>query len=976
MGERIGRYELVRPVGEGGSATVWEALLHGPLGFCKPVALKIVDNDAPGDRFLEARLGSQLQHPNVVATFAVEELDGRCCIAMELVRGTSARSLIDQGPISDRAAVELGLQTLDALDHIHAHRLVHRDIKPANLLVTEGGQVKVTDLGIARPIGSAQNVSGTYGYIPPEQCEGRATPASDVFAVGVTLHRMLTCKPLFGRGAMSLVHTAAADKYLANSRGLDAIAHEGLRAFVARCVRQDPADRPSSAAQARDELAALVVPGLTGASLRETMAERFTEATEELPTAITLPGEAVYGRGALLLELADRLESHRWITLHGEAGVGKSTVARALGDALERPFVLVDADGVDSVEALAGAAGRALGVNVPSSDSPLAGVLAGATGVVVLDHVDDVPGWDEAVLAALPHTEAAVVTVSIGVLHAERPEELRVVVPPLAPEAAAELYQARRGIGTVDPELLAGFDGNPLAIELAAARHEHSVREPTRSSRRGSLAASLAATWRLLPSWGAGALARLASFENGFTVLSAAAVLDPAGPEPLEVLDTLHRSGLLRYDRATERFRLPRHVRSHAAEVDGEEAALGRLLHGDWFAQLGVRSTLLALHEAENVELRERVASELVDLVAAVRRAEASGRAEVAHAAALAAAWVYRTKGPTSAALDILRFVEGQDSPRLDEVLLRSSFFALSQGDLRESARLAARSRELARKQGKAAIEVQAELRLAQIMLRNREHDDAREVLYRALARATEARISEDQAYTLFLISSLEMRVGDLERALSTALDCAVLFEACRYVGATITALTNAGLMRTSLGDDEGALEVLEEALAHAMDLGDDRKRAGVSVWIAEVRARADDVAGAREALDGIRVVLEALADPLLDARVGVVRGVLARMSGPPAEAAERLTAAVETLTAVEVEEAHVARIELAEALLAAGRPDDALHEVQTALKALFGKRWLREVAHLLALRARARHDPEDVARARKVLRGQRAHPR
>ena len=110
-------------------------------------------------------------------------------------------------------------------------------------------------------------------------------------------------------------------------------------------------------------------------------------------------------------------------------------------------------------------------MNVPSSDSPLAGVLAGATGVVVLDHVDDVPGWDEAVLAALPHTEAAVVTVSIGVLHAERPEELRVVVLPLAPEAAAELYQARRGIGTVDPELLAGFDdvtAEPLLLDLSS----------------------------------------------------------------------------------------------------------------------------------------------------------------------------------------------------------------------------------------------------------------------------------------------------------------------------------------------------------------------------------------------------------------------------------------------------------------------------------------------------------------------------
>src|SRR5688572_6131053 len=134
----IGRYELVRRLGRGASGEVWEAVLLGPHGFRKPVALKRLRGGLEGEAlaalFREARLGALLQHPNLVATYALEEVDGAWQIAMELVRGPSAGELLRAGPLSGARVVDLGAQVCAALAYAHGivadglpNGLVHRD---------------------------------------------------------------------------------------------------------------------------------------------------------------------------------------------------------------------------------------------------------------------------------------------------------------------------------------------------------------------------------------------------------------------------------------------------------------------------------------------------------------------------------------------------------------------------------------------------------------------------------------------------------------------------------------------------------------------------------------------------------------------------------------------------------------------------------------------------------------------------------
>lgn len=181
--QQLGRYAMGPVVGSGASGTVYEAVLHGPAGFSRPVALKVLEGR--GSLTHEARLGGLLRHPNLVDVFEVGEAEGRGFCAMELCD----RSLVGAGPLPPRAVVEVGLQVCDALAYAHdALGLVHLDLKPANLLLA-GTVVKVADLGIARARGFTHDggIRGTPGYMAPEQAAGSGVDQrADVHALGVT----------------------------------------------------------------------------------------------------------------------------------------------------------------------------------------------------------------------------------------------------------------------------------------------------------------------------------------------------------------------------------------------------------------------------------------------------------------------------------------------------------------------------------------------------------------------------------------------------------------------------------------------------------------------------------------------------------------------------------------------------------------------------------------------------------------------
>jgi len=204
IGEIVaGRYELQELVGSGGMSSVYRAL---DQLLERNVALKILhphygDDAEYVERFRrEARAVAQLSHPNIVTVIDRGEADGQQYIVFEYIDGESLKQLVDRtGPLPARRAIELVLQVADALAFAHQAGLVHRDVKPQNVLVTDDGEAKVTDFGIARSLDVEHGVTqtgtvlGTSNYLSPEQARGHAvTPATDVYSLGVVLFELLT----------------------------------------------------------------------------------------------------------------------------------------------------------------------------------------------------------------------------------------------------------------------------------------------------------------------------------------------------------------------------------------------------------------------------------------------------------------------------------------------------------------------------------------------------------------------------------------------------------------------------------------------------------------------------------------------------------------------------------------------------------------------------------------------------------------
>ena len=202
---RVGRYEILQPLAEGGMGRVLLARSDGPAGFSKIVVLKTLHRHLAEDlSFLEsflaeARLSAQLHHPNVAQVFELVEADGAYYLAMEYVRGQSLRDLLrTHGPLPAPLAAMTVSHVARALQHAHAARgedgrplgIVHRDVSPENVLVSYEGAVKLVDFGLAA---ARSPRAGKPLYLAPEVLEGElATAASDLYASGVVLRELLT----------------------------------------------------------------------------------------------------------------------------------------------------------------------------------------------------------------------------------------------------------------------------------------------------------------------------------------------------------------------------------------------------------------------------------------------------------------------------------------------------------------------------------------------------------------------------------------------------------------------------------------------------------------------------------------------------------------------------------------------------------------------------------------------------------------
>jgi serine/threonine protein kinase len=194
-GQIIGKYRVLSTIGSGGFGTVY---LAEDTWIDKKVALKVPHKQGVdfGELLREPRLLGALNHPNIVTILTAEKQDNVFFIVMELVPGETLEAILARdGALAVAVALDYTCQICNAVDHAHRQGVLHRDLRPSNVIVTDNGMVKVADFGTSRFLEIAAHgttVVGSPPYMAPEQFQGKAVFASDLYSLGVTMYQMLT----------------------------------------------------------------------------------------------------------------------------------------------------------------------------------------------------------------------------------------------------------------------------------------------------------------------------------------------------------------------------------------------------------------------------------------------------------------------------------------------------------------------------------------------------------------------------------------------------------------------------------------------------------------------------------------------------------------------------------------------------------------------------------------------------------------
>jgi serine/threonine-protein kinase len=250
---RIGNYEIIGKIGDGGLGTVYKAR---QISMSRDVALKVLhkkwltDEEFKKRFLLEARLAGRLSHQNLIQVYDVGRDRGIYFFSMEFVDGETVEDRIERdGPMETAKAIDVVIQVLRAITYIKKFDIVHRDIKPGNIMVTRNGLVKLGDFGFVKSkldpvIATEGEVLGTPDYISPEQAMGMENIdwRSDQYSLGCTLYHMLTGRPPYeGSGSSVMRQHIKAD--LPDPRTINPKIPDSVIQILERMMAKDPNDR-------------------------------------------------------------------------------------------------------------------------------------------------------------------------------------------------------------------------------------------------------------------------------------------------------------------------------------------------------------------------------------------------------------------------------------------------------------------------------------------------------------------------------------------------------------------------------------------------------------------------------------------------------------------------------------------------------------------------------------------------------------
>jgi eukaryotic-like serine/threonine-protein kinase len=348
IGETVSHYHIVGKLGGGGMGVVYEAedtrlSRHVALKF---IPAEMVHDQKSLDRFVrEARAASQLNHPGICTIHDIDDNGGHPFIVMEKLEGVSLKERIRGKSLEVDEILDIGTQVADALAASHAKGIIHRDIKPANIFVSQSGQTKILDFGLAKSIpepGSSEAaledsltavgvIPGTAVYMSPEQARGEELdPRSDLFSLGVVLYEMATGKKPFATGNVISTLDAVLNQKPVSPLSLNPSLPPDLEGIIGRAMEKDRGHRYANALAMKGDLQSLrkeTESGLTKTGARRPILP-YRIATTTFQTSSKFSTYLLLGVSALLLTVLVAIGAW-WFRQRQMAGAAapKNTIA-------------------------------------------------------------------------------------------------------------------------------------------------------------------------------------------------------------------------------------------------------------------------------------------------------------------------------------------------------------------------------------------------------------------------------------------------------------------------------------------------------------------------------------------------------------------------------------------------------------------------------------------------------------------------